>query len=149
MSAFSWGKFWFCAMNECLFCLKITLFYKKGTSAGKRALSAGRGCVHPLDPPMQHKTQVSHLKPHCIQSSRVLVPVGTSKYTLRRRRNQGHGVRCWYSDAVTLSSTMCTGGFEIASSALTSSTLKWLHRIQCGFKYKSCCLDLTFEYNIG
>jgi hypothetical protein len=25
------------------------------------------------------------------------------------------------------------GGFELGSSALTSSTLKWLHRIQCGF----------------
>jgi hypothetical protein len=33
------------------------------------------------------------------------------------------------SDAVTLSSTMRTGGFELASSALTSSTLKWLQRI--------------------
>jgi hypothetical protein len=29
---------------------------------------------------------------------------------------------------------MRTGGFEIGSSALTSSTLKGLHRIQCGFK---------------
>jgi hypothetical protein len=29
---------------------------------------------------------------------------------------------------------MRTGGFELASSALTSSTLKWLHRIECGFK---------------
>jgi hypothetical protein len=28
---------------------------------------------------------------------------------------------------------MLTGGFELGSSALTSSTLKWLHRIQCGF----------------
>jgi hypothetical protein len=28
---------------------------------------------------------------------------------------------------------MCTDGFELVSSALTSSTLKWLHRIQCGF----------------
>jgi hypothetical protein len=43
-------------------------------------------------------------------------------------------VRCWCIDAVTLSSTMRTGGFELGSSALTSSTLKWLHRIQCGFK---------------
>jgi hypothetical protein len=49
-------------------------------------------------------------------------------------RIQGHGIRCWCSDAVTLSSTMRTGGFEQGSSALTSSTLKWLHRIQCGFK---------------
>jgi hypothetical protein len=37
-------------------------------------------------------------------------------------------------NVVTLSSTMRTGGFELASSALTSSTLKWLDRIQCGFK---------------
>jgi hypothetical protein len=29
---------------------------------------------------------------------------------------------------------MRTGGFELGSSTLTSSTLKWLHRIQCGFK---------------
>jgi hypothetical protein len=29
---------------------------------------------------------------------------------------------------------MRTGGFELGSSALMSSTLKWLHRIQCGFK---------------
>jgi hypothetical protein len=29
---------------------------------------------------------------------------------------------------------MHTGGFELGSSVLTSSTLKWLHRIQCGFK---------------
>jgi hypothetical protein len=28
---------------------------------------------------------------------------------------------------------MHTGGFELASSALTSSTLKWLHRLQRGF----------------
>jgi hypothetical protein len=27
---------------------------------------------------------------------------------------------------------MRTGGFELGSCALTSSTLKWLHRIQCG-----------------
>jgi hypothetical protein len=45
-------------------------------------------------------------------------------------RNQGHAVRCWYSDAVTLSSTMRTGGFELGSNAMTSSTLKWLDRIQ-------------------
>jgi hypothetical protein len=32
---------------------------------------------------------------------------------------------------------MRTGGFEIASSALTSSILKWLHRIQCSFKFKT------------
>jgi hypothetical protein len=53
-------------------------------------------------------------------------------------RNQGHGVRCWCSDAVTLTSTMRTDWFELASSALTSSTLKWLHRIQCGFKLDPC-----------
>jgi hypothetical protein len=29
---------------------------------------------------------------------------------------------------------MRTGGFELGSSARTSSTLKWMHRIQCGFK---------------
>jgi hypothetical protein len=29
-----------------------------------------------------------HLKPHCIQSSQVLVPAGTSKSTLRR-----HGIQ--------------------------------------------------------
>jgi hypothetical protein len=38
-------------------------------------------------------------------------------------RNQGHGVRCWCSGAVTLSSTMRTGGFKLGSSAPTSSTL--------------------------
>jgi hypothetical protein len=73
----------------------------------------------------------SALKPHCIQSSQVLVPAGTSKS------------RHIISDAVTLSSTMRTGGFELGLSALTSSTLKWLHRIQCGFKsayvdHKTC-----------
>jgi hypothetical protein len=31
---------------------------------------------------------------------------------------------------------MRTGGFELGSSALTSSTLKWLHRIQCGFNWQ-------------
>jgi hypothetical protein len=31
---------------------------------------------------------------------------------------------------------MHTGGFELASSALTSSTLKCLHRIECGFKFE-------------
>jgi hypothetical protein len=65
------------------------------------------------------------LKPHCIQSSRVLVPAGTRKPTLRR-----HGIQAitrdmvYVADAVTLSSTMRTGGFELGSSALTSSTLK-------------------------
>jgi hypothetical protein len=39
----------------------------------------------------------------------------------------------YVADAVTLSSTMRTGGFELGSSELTSSTLKWLHQIQCGF----------------
>jgi hypothetical protein len=39
-----------------------------------------------------------------------------------------------WSVAVTLSSAMRTGGFELGSSALTSSALKWLHRIQCGSK---------------
>jgi hypothetical protein len=48
--------------------------------------------------------------------------------------NQGHGVHCWCSNTVTLSSTMRTSGFELGSSALTSSTLKWLHCIKCGFK---------------
>jgi hypothetical protein len=33
---------------------------------------------------------------------------------------------------------MRTGGFELGSSALTSSTLKWLHQIQCGFKLQQC-----------
>jgi hypothetical protein len=51
------------------------------------------------------------LKPQCIQSSRVLVHAGTSKSTSRRHGiqaviRQGHGIRCWCSDAVTLSSTM-------------------------------------------
>jgi hypothetical protein len=41
-------------------------------------------------------TQVSllMLKPHCIQSSRVLVPAGTSKSTLRR-----HGIQVSIKDA--------------------------------------------------
>jgi hypothetical protein len=43
-----------------------------------------------------------HLKPHCIQSSQVLVPAGTSK-------NQGHGVYVVFNNAYI-------------------STLKWLHR---------------------
>jgi hypothetical protein len=84
------------------------------------------------------KKMDSLLKPHCIQSSRVLVPAGTSKSTSRHPgHNQGHGIRCWCSDAVTLSSTMRTDGFELGSSAPTSSTLKWLHRIQCGFKLQA------------
>jgi hypothetical protein len=39
------------------------------------------------------------LKPHCIQSSRVLVPAGTSKSTLRR-----HGIQtmAYVADAVML-----------------------------------------------
>jgi hypothetical protein len=53
------------------------------------------------------------------------VPAGTSKSTSR------HPGMAYVADAVTLSSTMRTGG---GSNALTSSTLKWLHRIQCGFK---------------
>jgi hypothetical protein len=72
------------------------------------------------------------LKPHCIQSSRVLVPASTSKSTSRR---YGIQVMAYVTNAVTLSSTVRTGGFELGSSALTSSTLKWLHRIQCGFKW--------------
>jgi hypothetical protein len=63
------------------------------------------------------------LKPHCIQSSRVLVQIHVTS-SRHPGRNQGHGVRYWCSDAVTLSSTMHTGGFELGSSALTSSTLK-------------------------
>jgi hypothetical protein len=75
------------------------------------------------------------LKPHCIQSSRVLVPAGTSKSMLHRHGIQAiTRVMAYVTNAVTLSSTMHTGGFELASSTLTSSTLKWLHRIQCGFK---------------
>jgi hypothetical protein len=31
---------------------------------------------------------------------------------------------------------MRTGGFELGSSVLMSSTMKWLHRIQCGFNYR-------------
>jgi hypothetical protein len=78
-----------------------------------------------------------NLKPHCIQSSRVLVPAGTSKSTLHRHGIQAvTRVMAYVTNAVTLSSTMRTGGFELASSALTSSTLKRLHRIQCGFKKK-------------
>jgi hypothetical protein len=72
-----------------------------------------------------------YLKYFTIQSSRVLVPADTSKSTLRH-----HGIQtitrvmAYVADTVTLSSTMRTGGFELGSSALTSSTLKWLHRIQ-------------------
>jgi hypothetical protein len=65
----------------------------------------------------------------------VLVPAGTSKSTSRRHCIQAVAwVMAYVADAVTLSSTMHTGGFELGSSALTSSTLKWLHRTQCGFK---------------
>jgi hypothetical protein len=94
------------------------------------------------NPSMSISAWLSDLKPHCIQSSRVLVPAGTSKSTSQHPgRNLGHGVRCWCSDTVTLSSTMRTGGFELGSSALTSSTLKWLHRIKCGFKGAECYSD--------
>jgi hypothetical protein len=47
--------------------------------------------------------------------------------------NPRHGIQAvtrvmaYVADAVTFSSTMCTGGIELSSSALTSSTLKWLH----------------------
>jgi hypothetical protein len=65
-----------------------------------------------------------NLKPHFIQTSRVLVPAGTSKSTLRR-----HGIQAvtrviaYVANAVTLSSTMCTGGFELASTALRHQLL--------------------------
>jgi hypothetical protein len=82
------------------------------------------------------------LKPHCIQSSRVLVPAGTSKSTSRHHGIQAvtrvmHALVAYVADAVTLWCCLqqCVhGGFELGSSALTSSNLKWLHRIQCGFK---------------
>jgi hypothetical protein len=76
---------------------------------------------------MQMKVRI--LKPHCIQSSRVLVPAGTSKSMLRRRGIQAVTM-AYIADAVILSSTMRTGGFELGSSALMSSILKWLHRIK-------------------
>jgi hypothetical protein len=41
-------------------------------------------------------------------------------------------VMVYVTNAVTWSSTMRTGGFELASSALTSSTLKWLQRSPAG-----------------
>jgi hypothetical protein len=85
------------------------------------------------------------LKPHYIQSSRVLVPAGTSKSTLRRHGIQAvTRVMVYVADAVTLtlSSTMRTGGFGLASCARTSSTLKWLHQIQCGFKNTSAQMTL-------
>jgi hypothetical protein len=45
----------------------------------------------------------SLLKPHCIQSSRVLVPAGTSKSTLRRHCIQAvTRVMAYVADAVTL-----------------------------------------------
>jgi hypothetical protein len=86
-----------------------------------------------------------HLKPHCIQSSRVIVPAGTSKSTPRCHGIQAvTRVMAYVADAVTLWRRLqtvfkqsSTGGFELASSALTSSTLKWLHWIQCGFKQVS------------
>jgi hypothetical protein len=41
------------------------------------------------------KLGLNELKPHCIQSSRVLVPTSTRKSTMRRHgRNQGHGIHC-------------------------------------------------------
>jgi hypothetical protein len=76
--------------------------------------------VWPGIEPTPQKWQVLMLKPHCIQFSRVLVPAGTSKLTLRR-----HGIQ-----AVTMVMVQCV------LSAPTSSTLKWLHRIQCGFNFK-------------
>jgi hypothetical protein len=53
------------------------------------------------------------------------------------------------ADAVTLSSTMRTGGFELGSSALTSSTLKWLQRIQCGFNIIALGLGIGPRLAIG
>jgi hypothetical protein len=75
------------------------------------------------------------LKPHCIQSSRVLVPAGTSKSTLRRQGIQAVTrvmaytlLMQWRCDVVFNNAywRLCTSS--------ESSTLKWLHRIQCGFK---------------
>jgi hypothetical protein len=45
----------------------------------------------------------THLKPHCIQSSRVLVPAGTSKSMLRRHGIQAvTRVMAYIANAVTL-----------------------------------------------
>jgi hypothetical protein len=64
---------------------------------------------------------LSILKPHCIQSSRVLVPADTSKSMLRRHGIQAvTRVMAYVANAVTLFSTVRTGGFELASSAPTS-----------------------------
>jgi hypothetical protein len=91
-------------------------------------------CRYFLDYSIQISFHLNRLKPHCIQSSRVFVPAGTSKSTSRRHSIQAvTSVMAYVADAVTLSSTMRTGGIELGSSALMSSTLKWLHRIQCGF----------------
>jgi hypothetical protein len=44
-----------------------------------------------------------HLKPHCIESSRVLVPAGTSKSMLRRHGIQAvTRVMAYVTNAVTL-----------------------------------------------
>jgi hypothetical protein len=48
------------------------------------------------------------LKPHCIQSSRVLVPAGTSKSTLRRHSIQARTrVMAYVADAPTLRHQQC------------------------------------------
>jgi hypothetical protein len=81
------------------------------------------------------------LKPRCIQSSRVIVPAGTSKSTSRRHGIQAvTRVMAYVADAVT--QWRCDVVFNNVYwrlwtwSALTSSALKWQHRIQCGFKMK-------------
>jgi hypothetical protein len=81
----------------------------------------------------RHVSASRFLKLHCIQSSRVLVPAGTSKSTSR------HPWRMLL---------MRTGGFALASSALTSSTLKWWHRIQCGFNLSYMPLIIFFQIDI-
>jgi hypothetical protein len=47
------------------------------------------------------KNKLQYLKPHCIQSSRVLVPAGTSKSTLRHHGIQAvTSVMAYVADAV-------------------------------------------------
>jgi alkylhydroperoxidase/carboxymuconolactone decarboxylase family protein YurZ len=64
------------------------------------------------------------------KASRVFVPAGTSKSMLRRHGIQAvTRVMAYIANAVTLSSTMCTGGFEctdVINLEMTASNTVWL-----------------------
>jgi hypothetical protein len=76
------------------------------------------------------KQSTTSLKPHFIHSSRVLVPAGTSKSTLRRHDIQAITmVMAYIANAVTPSSTMRTGSFEctdVINLEMAASNTVWL-----------------------